>query len=215
MTADVSRVIRNTYAMLALTLIVSAVGAGLSMAVGMDHGMAIALVIAAFGVLLFVMPRVANTGAGIWVVFAFTAMLGASLGPMLNYYLALPNGGSIVMQALGGTAFVFLTLSAYVMVTGKNFSFLGGFLSIGILVVVFASLGTTVAGFFGVNVTGIELAVSAMTVLLMSGFILYDTSRIISGGETNYLMATVSLYLDIHILFTNLLQLIGAFSGDD
>ena len=212
---DISRVLRNTYAMLAVTLVISAAGAGVSLSLGISHMMAIVMSLAGVGLLWLVLPRVANSSAGIWVVFAFTALMGAGLGPMLSYYLALANGGAIVAQALGATAFVFFALSGYVLVTGKDFSFLGGFLMIGLLMAVVVSLGALVAGLFGVQVTAVQLAISAGVVLLMSGFILFDTSRIIHGGETNYLLATVALYLDILNLFTSLLHLIGAFSGDD
>ncbi len=213
--AEVSKVLRNTYALLAMTLTFSAVTAGLSMAANIGHGIGIVMSLAAIGLLWFVLPKTANSSKGIWVVFAITGLLGASLGPMLSHYLAMPNGGDIVMQALGGTALVFFALSGYVLTTGKDFSFMGGFLFVGLIVAVVAGLAMMVAGMFGAAIAGFHLALSAMIVLLMSGFILYDTSRIIHGGETNYLMATVALYLDILNLFTSLLHLIGAFSSDD
>ena len=212
---DVSKLLRNTYALLSLTLVVSAIAAGISMALNIGSGLALIMSLAAFGLIWLVLPKTANSSTGLGVVFAFTALLGAGLGPMLSHYLALPNGSMIVMQALGGTALVFFTLSGYVLTTGKDFSFMGGFLMTGLIVVVVGSLGLMVAGMFGVNISGMSLAISAAVVLLMSGFILYDTSRIVNGGETNYLMATVALYLDILNLFTSLLHLIGAFSKDD
>ncbi|WNO10918.1 Bax inhibitor-1 family protein [Teredinibacter sp. KSP-S5-2] len=212
---EVSKVLRNTYAMLAMTLVVSALSAGAAMAIGIGHGMALIFNIVAIGMLWFVLPRTANSAAGVWVVFGFTALLGAGLGPMLSHYLAMPNGSAIVMQALGATALVFFALSGYVLTTGKDFSFLGGFLFVGLVVVLLAAVGSMIAGFFGVAISGVMLAINAAIVFLMSGFILYDTSRIIHGGERNYLMATVALYLDILNLFTSLLHLIGAFSGDD
>lgn len=212
---EVSKVLRNTYALLSMTLLVSAVAAGLSMAFDISRGMALVMNIAAIGLLWFVLPKTANSGKGLGVVFAFTALMGAGLGPMLSSYLSLPNGSMMIMQALGGTALVFFVLSGYVLATGKDFSFMGGFLITGLVVAVVGMLGVFIAGLFGVNISGISLAFSAMIVLLMSGFILYDTSRIINGGETNYLMATVSLYLNILNLFTSLLHLIGAFSKDD
>jgi modulator of FtsH protease len=215
MSASSTKVLRNTYAMLAMTLMVSAIAAGASIAVGISHIAALVMNLAAIGILWLVLPRTAHSSTGVWVVFGFTALLGAGLGPMLSHYLALPGGSSLVMQALGGTAFVFFALSAYVLITGKDFSFMGGFLTVGLLVMVLAMFGTMIAGFFGAEVSGIHLAISAGIVLLMSGFILYDTSRIINGGETNYLFATVALYLDILNLFTSLLHLLGAFSGDD
>jgi len=135
--------------------------------------------------------------------------MGYALGPILNAYLSLPNGSQVVMMAMGGTAAIFLALSAYVMTTRKNFSFMGGFLMVGILVAFLAGLG---AIFF--NMPGLSLAVSAMFVLLMSGLILYETSNIIHGGETNYIMATVTLFVAIFNLFTSLLSLLGFANND-
>lgn len=212
---QVSKVLRNTYALLSLTLLVSAVAAGISMALGVPRGLALIMNLGAIGLLWFVLPKTANSSAGLGVVFAVTALLGAGLGPMLSHYLSLANGPMMVMQALGGTALVFFVLSGYVLTTGKDFSFMGGFLMTGLIIAVVGSLGVMVAGMFGVNISGMSIAISAMIVLLMSGFILYDTSRIINGGETNYLMATVALYLDILNLFTSLLHLIGVFGNDD
>ncbi len=212
---EVSKVLRNTYALLSMTLLTSAIAAGASIALGVGHGMALVMDLIAIGLLWFVLPRTAQSSSGILVVFAFTTLLGAGLGPMLSHYLAFPGGSMIVMQALGATALVFFALSGYVLTTGKDFSFMGGFLFVGLMVALIAGLGMMVAGFFGIAISGFFLALNAMIVLLMSGFILYDTSRIIHGGETNYLMATAALYLDILNLFTALLHLIGAFSSDD
>lgn len=212
---EVSKVLRNTYMLLGLTLLFSAFTAGVSMAVGVTGMMSIFMWLGAIALVWFVLPRTAHSTAGIFVVFAFTGLLGAALAPTLTYYLSLANGGTIVMQALGGTALVFFILSGYVLTTGKDFSFMGGFLITGLIVAVIAILAVIVMGLFGINVPGLSLAISAVVVLLMSGFILYDTSRIIHGGETNYLFATTALYLDIFNLFVHLLHLIGVFSGDD
>lgn len=211
---QVNKVLRNTYALLALTMVVSAIAAGASIALGIGRMPALLMSLAGIGILWFVLPKVANSSSGIGVVFLFTALMGASLGPMLSHYLSIPNGSGMIMQALGATALVFFVLSGYVLTTGKNFSFMGGFLMVGLVVVLLAALGTFVAGMFGINISGVHTAISAMIVLLMSGFILYDTSQIIHGGQTNYIMATVSLYLNILNLFTSLLHLIGVF-GDD
>lgn len=211
---QVSKVLRNTYTLLAMTLLFSAVTAGISMALGFGRGIGLICSLAAIALVWFVLPRTANSSAGIWTVFAFTGLLGLGLGPTLNGYLALSNGGSIIMQALGGTAIVFFGLSAYVLTTRKDFSFMGGFLMIGLIVAIVGSLGVLVASLFGVDVSMASLAISGMVVLLMSGFILFDTSRIIHGGETNYIMATVALYLDIYNLFTSLLHLLGALNDD-
>ena len=212
--AEASKVLRNTYMLLAMTLVFSAVMAGISMAVQLSHGISLVCSLVALGLIWFVLPRTANSPAGIGVVFAFTGLLGLSLGPILNQYLALSNGSSIVMQALGGTAIVFFALSGYVLTTKKDFSFMRSFLVAGLVVVLVTMLGGFVASLFGVDISMLSLALSAAIVLLMSGFILYDTSRIVNGGETNYVMATVGLYLSIYNLFVSLLHLIGAFSNE-
>lgn len=209
---SVAKVLRNTYMLLGMTLLFSALTAAGSMALNIGQGVAFMMSIGALGLIWFVLPRTANKASGIYVVFAFTGLLGASLGPMLNYYMAV--NPALILQALGGTALVFFVLSGYVLTTGKDFSFMGGFLITGLVVVILAAVGAMVAGMFGVNVGGIQLAISAAIVLLMSGFILFDTSRIVNGGETNYIMATTALYLDIYNLFTSLLHLLGATSDD-
>lgn len=203
-----NRVLRNTYLLLSLTLAFSAVTAGVSMALGLPHpGMLITLV-GYFG-LLYLTTKFRNSGAGIACVFALTGFLGYTLGPILSHYLALPNGGQIVMLAMGGTAAIFLALSGYVLTTRKDFSFMGGFLMVGILVAFLAGLGAVF-----LQLPGLALAVSAMFVLLMSGLILFETSNIIHGGETNYIMATVTLYVTLYNLFTSLLQLLGVMDSD-
>ncbi len=213
--AESQKVLRNTYMLLAMTLTFSAVTAAISMSMNLGSGAAMIMSIAAIAIVWFVLPRTANTAMGLPVVFLFTGLLGAALGPMLNRYLALPNGSEMVMQALGGTALIFFSLSAYVITSKKDFSFMRGFLFAGLMVVIFGAIGAMIASyFFGVDVSAFSLAISGAVVMLMSGFILYDTSRIISGGETNYIMATVSLYLNIYNLFTSLLHIIGATSDD-
>lgn len=204
-----NKVLRNTYMLLSMTLAFSAVMAGISMMLNVPYGASLACSIISLLIIWFVIPRTANSEKGIIAVFAFTGLLGFGLGPILNAYLNLANGSAIIMQALGGTAVVFLSLSAYALTTKKDFSFLGGFLMVGVIVVLIAMIANM---FFQVPM--VSLAVSAGIVFLMSGFILYDTSRIINGGETNYIMATTSLYLSIYNIFTSLLHLLGAF-GDD
>ena len=213
--AEVSKVLRNTYMLLAATLLLSAVTAGISMAVNLGFGVAMIMTLVAIGLVWFVLPRTANSEKGLLVVFAFTALMGAGLGPTLNHYLQLANGGTIIMQALGTTAVVFLGLSGYVLTTRKDFSFMGGFLMTGLIIAVVAMLALMVAGMFGVHIAGAHLALSAVIALVMSGFILFDTSRIINGGERNYILATVALYLDIYNLFVSLLHIMGAVGGDD
>ncbi|WP_096085849.1 Bax inhibitor-1/YccA family protein [Agaribacterium haliotis] len=213
---EVTKVLRNTYTLLALTLATSAIAAGVSLAAGVGHGMGMVFSLIALGLIWFVLPRTARSSAGIAVVFAFTTCLGAGLGPVLGHYLAAySNGSALIMQSLGLTAIVFFGLSGYVLTTGKDFSFMGGFLMAGLIVAIVASLGAFIASLFGVAISGVFLAISVMVALLMAGFILYDTSRIVNGGETNYIMATTALYLDIYNLFTSLLHILGAFSGDD
>lgn len=206
--AETSKVLRNTYMLLGLTLLNSAVFAGIAMAMNMSHMMGLGCSILGL-VMLFVVNATANSSKGLVATFVFTGLLGAALGPMLQAYLALPNGSQLVMQALGGTALVFFGLSGYVLTTRKDFSFLGGFLMIGLLVAVIASIANL---FF--QVPAASMAISAAIVFIMSGLILFDTSRIIHGGETNYIRATVSLYLSIYNLFIHLLHLLGITSGD-
>lgn len=212
--AEAMKVLRNTYTLLAMTLLFSAFTAGISMAMGMGHGIGLVCSLASLALIWLVLPRTANSSAGIGVVFAITGLLGFGLGPLLNHYLATANGGALVMQALGGTAVVFFALSGYVLVSKKDFSFMRSFLVAGLVVVVLAMLGALVASLFGMNVSVFSLALSAAIVLLMSGFMLYDTSRIVHGGETNYIMATVGMYLSLYNMFTALLHLLGAFSDD-
>jgi modulator of FtsH protease len=202
---ETHKVLRNTYMLLSMTLLFSALTAAGSIALGIGQGAALMMSLAAIGIIWFVLPRTQNSANGIWVVFAFTGLLGASLGPMLSHYLAMANGPALVTQALGGTALVFFGLSGYALTTRKDFSFMGGFLMVGLLVAIVASIANI---FFAIP--AMSLAVSAGIVLIMSGFILFDTSRIIHGGETNYIRATVSLYLNIYNLFVSILHLLGA-----
>lgn len=203
-----NKVIRNTYVLLSLTLAFSAVVAGVSLSLGLPHPGMLLTLVGYFG-LLFLTAKLRNSAAGLVSVFALTGFMGYTLGPILAHYLSLPNGHSIVMQAMGGTAAIFLGLSGYALTTRKDFSFMGGFLMVGMIVAIVASLG---AFFF--DIPALSLAVSAACVLLMSGFILYETSNIIHGGETNYIMATVSLFVSIFNLFTSLLHLLGFMNNE-
>ena len=205
-----NKVIRNTYTLLSVTLIFSAIMAGVSMAVGLSPGAGMIASLGAIGLLWLVLPRTENSAAGLAVVFGITGLLGLGLGPMLSHYMAIPGGGKLVATALGGTGVMFLGLSGYALTTKRDFSFMGGFLFVGLIV----ALAAMVANIF-MEIPALSLAISAVVVLLMSGMILFDTSRIINGGETNYLRATVSLYLDLYNLFIHLLHLLSAFSGRD
>lgn len=204
-----NKVLRNTYMLLGLTLLFSAMTAGVAMAMNLSHTMALVLMLVGFG-LLFVVNRTADSGKGLVAIFAFTGVMGASLGPMLSYYLQMANGPAMVMQALGGTAVVFFGLSAYALTTRKDFSFLGGFLMVGLI----AAIVAMIANIF-LAIPALQLTISAVVVMIMSGLILFDTSRIVNGGETNYIRATVGLYLNIYNLFIHLLNLIAAFTGND
>lgn len=203
------KVLRQTYTLLAMTLLFSAVMAGVSMAIAPPPMVAMGSSIVAIVILMFVLPRFEDQAAGLGIVFLATGMLGFGLGPLLNAYLSLPGGSTIVATALGGTGAIFLGLSAYVLTTKRDFSFMGGFLMVGLMVL----FGAIILSLF-VNMPALSLAISGAMVLLMSGFILFDTSRIINGGETNYIRATVSLFINIFNLFTSLLHLLGVM-GDD
>lgn len=204
-----NRVIRNTYLLLSLTLAFATVAAGVSIALGLPHPGILLTLVGYFG-LLFAVHKLQNSGWAIPAVFALTGFMGYTLGPIVSRYLGLPNGGEVVMQALGATAVLFVGLSGYALATRKNFSFMGGFLAIGILVAFVAGLA---AIFF--EIPALSLTVSAAFVLLMSGLILYETSNIIHGGETNYVLATVTLFVSIFNLFTSLLHLFGIMGHEE
>ncbi len=202
---ETNKVLKNTYLLLSITLLFSAVAAVGAMAVGIGRGTSLIMWVASLALLIFALPRTQNSSAGLLVVFAFTGLFGASLGPLMTYYLSMANGPSLVAQALGGTAVVFFALSGYALTTRKDFSFMGSFLMVGLIV----ALVGIIANIF-LAIPAVSLALSALIVLVMSGFILFDTSRIVNGGETNYIRATVGLYLNIVNLFTSMLHLLGA-----
>lgn len=205
-----NKMLRNTYMLLSMTLLFSAAMAGVSMFLNLPHPGMIITMVGYFG-LLFLTSKFSNSALGLLFVFALTGFMGLTLGPILSMYLThFSNGHELIMTALGGTGVIFLGLSGYALTTRKDFSFLGGFLMVGILVAFLAGIG---AIFFAIP--ALSLAVSAMFILLMSAMILYQTSAMIHGGETNYIMATVSLYVSIYNLFLSLLQILAAFSGDD
>ena len=204
-----NRVLRNTYALLAATLLFSAVMAAVSMAIAPPPMMSMVSFFGAIALLWFVLPRFQNSATGVGIVFLFTGLLGFSLGPMLNAYVSLPNGGTVVATAMGGTGTIFLALSAYVLTTKKTFNFMGGMLFVGMMVV----FGAVIINIFA-QMPALSLAISSVMILLMSGFILYDTGRIVSGEETNYINATVQLFMNIFMMFTHMLQLLGIM-GDD
>ncbi len=205
-----NKVLRNTYALLAMTLLFSAATAGLSMILNLPHPGLIVTLAGYFG-LLFLTQKFSQSAWGLLFVFLLTGFMGMTLGPILSMYLKFfPNGHQVVMMALGGTGLIFLGMSGYALSSRRDFSFLGGFLFAGILVAFLAGLG---AIFF--HLPGLALAVSAMFVLLMAGLILFETSQIIRGGETNYILATITLYVAIYNLFTSLLHLLGLLGGEE
>ncbi len=208
--SDSSRkVLRNTYALLGLTLAFSALVAGTAMTLKLPAPGLIVTLAGFFG-LMFWVNKTAHKAQGLLAVFAFTGFLGYTLGPTLSVVLALPQGAAVVTQALATTALAFLGLSAVALTTKRDFSFMGRFLMIGSLVAFALSLG---AIFF--SIPALSLAVCALVVMLMSGMILFETSRIVNGGETNYILATVSLYLSLYNLFSALLALFGMGGRDE
>ena len=202
-----NKVIKNTYILLSMTLLFSGAMAFVGVVSGVGHGIALVADIVAIALLWFVLPRTANSGAGIPVLFGITGLLGFGLGPILSFYLSV--NPTIVMTALGGTGAIFLGLSGYALTTRKDFSFLGGFVMVGMLVV----LGAAILNIF-LGVPALFLAINAAIILIMSAFILWETSSLIHGGETNYIMATAGLFLSILNLFQALLHLLGAFSDE-
>ena len=204
-----NKVLKNTYMLLAATLFFSAVMAGVSMFLQVPPMTYMMAVIGSMLLGMFVLPRTANSTTGIGVIFLITGMLGFGLGAILTMYLALPKGPEIIGTAFAGTGIIFLALSGYVLTSKRDFSFMGGFLFAGMIAVIVAMVANL---FF--NLPALSMALSAAIILLMSGLILFDTSRIINGGETNYIMATYGIYLSIFNIFISLLNLLGFMSED-
>ena len=203
LSVDVSRVLRNTYALLSMTLLFSAAIAAASMALNLPSPGIVITLVGYFG-LLFAVYKLKNSAWALPAVFGLTGFMGYTLGPMLAKTLAMPGGSQTIMLALAATGATFLALSAYVLKTRRDFSFMGGFLFAGMVIAILAGLG---AMFFQIPALG--LAVSAMVALLSAGLILYETSNIVNGGEDNYVLATVGLYVSIFNLFSSLLSLFG------
>jgi modulator of FtsH protease len=208
-TLATNKLIRNTYTLLSMTLLFSAVMAGVAMAVQAPpvHWLLM------LGLLIggpFAIYAVRNSGWAILLTFAFTGALGFFLGPILSLYLALPNGGQIVATSLGLTGAIFLGLSGYALTTRKDFSFLRGFVFVGLLVV----LGAILLNLF-LQIPVLSLMISAAAVLVLSAAILFDTSRMVHGGEENYVLMTVSLYANLYVMFLHMLNLVAAFTGND
>jgi len=204
-----NKVLRNTYLLLGATLAFSAAMAGVAMAIDLPYFGLFTLI--GYFVLLFAVHKTQNSGWGLVWTFALTGFMGLTLGPILDFYLqALPNGSQVVMTSLGATAAAFLGLSAYAVKSRRDFSFMGGFLAVG-------AIGAFVLGLiaFFFNLPTLSLIVSGLFLIVASGIILYQTSEIVRGGETNYILATVTLYVSIYNMFLSLLHLLGVASGDD
>jgi modulator of FtsH protease len=206
---ETNKVLKNTYLLLSATLGFSALTAMFSMSLNIGGMMPLIMMIGAMVLGMFVLPKTANSSAGLGVIFLITGMLGFAIGPMLNMYLGLSNGSQVVLTALGGTAAIFVGLSAYAVNSKKDFSFMGGML-IGGMITVFVLM---LANIF-LQMPGLQLILSGFVIMLMSGFILMDTSRIVLGGETNYIMATFGMYLSIFNIFIHLLAILGIMSED-
>ncbi|MBB4820837.1 modulator of FtsH protease [Pseudomonas alcaligenes] len=206
---EVSRVLRNTYGLLALTLAFSGLVAYVAQQMRVAYPSIFVVLIGFYG-LFFLTVKLRNSSWGLLSTFALTGFMGYTLGPILNRYLGMPNGGEVISSAFAMTALVFFGLSAYVLTTRKDMSFLGGFITAGFFVLIGAMLAS-----FLFEISGLQLAISAGFVVFASVCILYQTSAIIHGGERNYIMATISLYVSIYNLFVSLLQIFGVMSGDD
>jgi modulator of FtsH protease len=202
-----NKVLRNTYALLSMTLLWSAVVAGVAMAYNLPHpGMIITLI--AFYGLLFMIEKNRNNSLGLVFTFALTGFMGYTLGPILNMYIGA-GMGDVVTTALGGTALTFFAASAYALTTKRDLSFLNGILMAGFVVI----LVGMVASFF-IQMPMLHLAMSGIFVLFSTGVILLTTQNIVRGGETNYISATVSLYVSIYNLFLSLLSILGVMNDD-
>ncbi|WED43868.1 Bax inhibitor-1/YccA family protein [Legionella cardiaca] len=205
-----NKVLRNTYLLLGMTFLFSTLMAYVSFAVNAKPMNPLLMIVGVYG-LMFLTHALRNSALGLISVFAFTGFLGYSLGPILNFYVAsFSNGHQLIGTALGGTGMIFFALSGYALTTRKDFSYLGGFLFVGVMVALLAMI----AGIF-FQIPALQLVISAAFVLISSGLILFQTSEIIHGGETNYISATVSLFVSIYNLFVSLLNILSAFSGRD
>lgn len=205
-----NNVLRNTYMLLSATLLFSALVAGTTAALHLPHPGLIITFAGMFG-LMFLVQATANSAWGLASIFAFTGFMGYTLGPIIDIYLnQFSNGAQLVTMAMGGTGAIFMGMSAYALMTGKRFNQWASMLTIGILVAFVMSLIAIVF-----QIQALSLAVSVMFVLLMSGLITYQTGEIVHGGETNYIRATLTLFVTVYNLFVSLLQLLGVFAGDD
>ncbi len=205
-----NKVLKNTYILLSMTLLFSAAMTYVGTLLNLSGIAGIVCLVAGIA-LLFVTRALKNSPFGLISVFAFTGVMGMSIAPTISAYLMMfSNGPQLIMTSLALTSGIFIALSALTIISKKDFGFLGKYLFIGLIVGIIASVANI---FF--QVPALSLGVSAMMVMIFSGYILYDTSRIINGGERNYIMATISLYLDILNLFLHLLHILAVLTGDD
>ncbi len=205
-----NKVLKNTYLLLSATLLFSGLTAALAMVLAVPVAAYTISLIVAMLLGMFVLPRTQDSAAGIGVVFLITGLMGFGLGPVIQLYLNMPNGAQTVALALGGTGVIFLGLSGYALASRRDFSFMGGFIFAGMMVMLVAVL----ANIF-LQIPALQLAIAAGFILLMSGFILFQTSQMVHGGETNYISATYGLYLSIFNIFISLLQILGIFGSDE
>lgn len=205
-----NRVLKNTYMLLGLTFLFSALAAYFSWKTNVGPMNPLLLIVGMYG-LMFLTQSLRNSAWGLLAIFAFTGFLGYTLGPILSFYTStFSNGHQLIMMALGATGIIFFALSGYVLVTRKDFSYLSGFLFVLTMTAVLAM----VAGFL-FQIPMLFLVISVLFVLISSGMILFQTSQIINGGETNYIMATITLYVSLYNLFLSLLQIFGAFNNKE
>ena len=204
-----NKVLRNTYMLLSMTLAFSALTAGMSMAFNWPHPGLVITLVGYFG-LLYLTAKFRNSSIGVLCVFGLTGFMGLTMGPIISSYMQLANGAELVTYAFGTTAVTFFALSGYAIASKKDFSFLGPMLMVGILVAFCAAI----ASIF-IQMPALSLAVSSMFVMLMAGMMLYQTGQIVNGGETNYIMATVTLYVSLYNMFMSLLHIFGIFGGED
>lgn len=206
-----NKVLSDTMRLLSYTLIFGGLASWFSIAIGAGFGSAMVSSIVAIAVIWFVLPKTQNSAKGVVTAFAIAGLLGYSIGPLLSHYLAMPNGSDLVLQAFAGTGVSFFAISFYAQRTQKDFSFLNGMIFFAMIGIIVLSL----INFFFIGSIGFSLVISFVVVLLMGAFMLSQISGIVNGGETNYIVATVGLYLALHNMFTSLLHLLGAFSSDE
>jgi modulator of FtsH protease len=206
-----NKVLSDTMRLLSYTLVFGGLSSYFAMAINASHMMALMATLAALAVIWFVLPKTQDGAKGVPVAFAIAGLLGFSLGPMLNHYLAIPGGSEMVMQALGGTGISFFVLSTYAQNSKTDFSFLNGIIFLGMISAIVLGL----LNFFWLQMPMLSIGISFAVILMMGAYMLSTISSVINGGERNYISATISIYLALHNMFVSLLHLISVFSNDD